>query len=181
MASRTQLRLSLAAFNVDGHITVYSEPGKGSIFRVYLPKVETGPVDSETVDGEALPRGNERVLVIDDERIIAQMTQSLLEKLGYQVTATTSSVEALQYFQSQPDTIDLVITDMTMPHITGAQLAQKLLAIKPNIPIILCTGFSELINEEKAKAIGIREYIMKPVVIQELAQVVRKALDEKEE
>lgn len=164
----------------DGHITVYSEPGKGSIFCVYLPRVETSPVDSEIVNGEALPRGNERVLVIDDERIIAQMTQRLLEKLGYQVTATTSSAEALRYFQSQPDSIDLVITDMTMPHITGAQLAQKLLAIKPDIPIILCTGFSDLINEKKAKAIGIREYIMKPVVIQELAQVVRKALDGKE-
>jgi CheY-like chemotaxis protein len=158
---------------------VYSEPGKGSIFHVYLPRVETGTVDAETFATIVLPRGHERVLVVDDERIIVQMTQRMLEGLGYQVTAMTSSVEALQYFQSQPENIDVVITDMTMPHITGSQLAQKLLAIKPDIPIILCTGFSELINENKAKAIGIREYIMKPVVIQELARVVRKVLDER--
>jgi len=164
----------------DGHITVYSEPGEGSIFHVYLPRVETGPVDSETLATEVLPRGHERVLVVDDEQMIVQMTQRMLEGLGYQVTAMTSSVEALQYFQSQPGNIDLVITDMTMPHITGAQLAQKLLAVKPDLPIILCTGFSELINENKAKAIGIREYIMKPIIIQELARVVRKVLDERE-
>jgi PAS domain S-box-containing protein len=163
----------------DGHITVYSELGKGSIFHVYLPRIETGAVDSETVATGALARGNERILVVDDEQVIVQMTQRMLEGLGYQVIAMTSSVAALQYFQAQPEAVDLVITDMTMPHITGAQLAQKLLTIKPDIPIILCTGFSELINEEKAKAIGIREYIMKPIVIQELAMVLRKALDER--
>jgi PAS domain S-box-containing protein len=163
----------------DGHITVYSESGKGSIFHVYLPRIETGDIDAEIAAPEALPRGHERVLVVDDEQIIVQMSQRMLEGLGYQVTAMTSSVAALQYFQAQPQAVDLVITDMTMPHITGAQLAQKLLAIKPDLPIILCTGFSELINEKKAKAIGIREYIMKPIVIHELAMVVRKALDER--
>jgi PAS domain S-box-containing protein len=163
----------------DGHITVYSESGKGSIFHVYLPRIETGDIDAEIAAPEALPRGHERVLVVDDEQIIVQMSQRMLEGLGYQVTAMTSSVAALQYFQAQPQAVDLVITDMTMPHITGAQLAQKLLAIKQDLPIILCTGFSELINEKKAKAIGIREYIMKPIVIHELAMVVRKALDER--
>jgi PAS domain S-box-containing protein len=163
----------------DGHITVYSESGKGSIFHVYLPRIETGDIDAEIAAPEALPRGHERVLVVDDEQIIVQMSQRMLEGLGYQVTAMTNSVAALQYFQAQSQAVDLVITDMTMPHITGAQLAQKLLAIKPDLPIILCTGFSELINEKKAKAIGIREYIMKPIVIHELAMVVRKALDER--
>jgi PAS domain S-box-containing protein len=163
----------------DGHISVYSEPGKGSSFHVYLPRIETGPVDSEPVVGQALPGGTEQVLVVDDEQVIMQMMQRMLKDLGYRVTAMTSGMEALQYFRAQPDKVDLVITDMTMPHITGAQLAQKLLAVKPDLPIILCTGFSELINEKKAKAIGIREYIMKPIVIHELAGVVRKVLDER--
>jgi len=163
----------------DGHITVYSESGKGSSFHVYLPRIESGAIESEPVIGEDLPRGNERVLVVDDEQIIVQITERMLKGLGYQVTAVTSGSEALQYFQMRPEEVDLVITDMTMPQITGAQLAQKLLAVKPDLPIILCTGFSELINEKKAKAIGIREYIMKPVVIQELAAVVRKVLDKR--
>ncbi|MCK4837920.1 MAG: response regulator, partial [Desulfobulbaceae bacterium] len=163
----------------EGHITVYSEPGKGSSFQVYLPRIETIPLHPETEINQAIPTGNEMILVIDDEDFIVNFEQLALEEFGYRVTATTSSVEALEIFSEQPENFDLIITDMTMPTMTGAELAQKILAARPEIPIILCTGFSELINEQKAKAIGIREYIMKPIIISEIALAVRRVLDEK--
>ena len=102
----------------------------------------------------------------------------MLERLGYEVIARTSSVEALEAFRVQPDKFDLVITDMTMPKKTGAELAKELLQIRPDIPIILSTGFSEVISEETAKALGIREFILKPIVMSEIAKIVRKVMDE---
>ena len=101
----------------------------------------------------------------------------MLESLGYQVATITSSLEALKIIQKQPQEFDLIITDMTMPNMTGGELAQEILAVKQDMPIILCTGFSELINEEKAQALGIRGYIMKPVVKRDLANLVRAVLD----
>ena len=105
------------------------------------------------------------------------MAREMLESLGYHVTSRTSSVEALEAFRSKPDAFDLVITDMTMPNMTGAELAPRLLKIRPNIPIILCTGFSELIDEARAKAIGIRQYVMKPILKKEMAEAIRKVLE----
>jgi CheY-like chemotaxis protein len=115
---------------------------------------------------------------VDDEADIVFMTQQILERLGYQVTSRTSSVEALAAFRAKPDEYDLVITDMTMPNMTGIELTPRLMQIRSDIPIIICTGFSEMIDEGRAKAIGIRAYIMKPVVTEEIARTIRKVLDE---
>jgi len=161
-----------------GAITVYSEPGMGSTFHVYLPRIESADATTESKEEEALfPRGTERILFIDDEESIVDLGKQMLNRLGYKVTTRTDSLEALQVFREQPDHFDLVITDMTMPNMTGNRLARELMGICPDIPIILCTGFSELITEERAKEIGIREFVMKPLIMSEMARVVRRALD----
>ena len=124
-----------------------------------------------------LPGGNERILFVDDEKVLVDLARRMLERLGYQVTGRTSSIEALELFKVKSDNFDLVITDMTMPNLTGEKLARELMNIRPDIPIVLCTGFSEQINEEKAKGIGIREFILKPLVKSKLAFAVRAAMD----
>ncbi|MFA6284267.1 MAG: response regulator [Desulfurivibrionaceae bacterium] len=118
---------------------------------------------------------------MDDEKVIAELMQKTLEILGYRVSICIDSRQALEQFAAHPSDFDLVITDMTMPHLTGAELAQQLLAIKPELPIVLCTGFSEIINEEKAWALGIRRLLMKPVLRDELARVLRQMLDQPKE
>jgi CheY-like chemotaxis protein len=118
-----------------------------------------------------------RILIVDDEDQIVRMEQQMLERLGYQVTARTSSIEALEAFRAAPDKFNLVIADMTMPNITGVQLSQKLLEIKHDIPIIICTGLSQKICEDKAKALGISGFIIKPATINELARTIRKVMD----
>jgi nitrogen-specific signal transduction histidine kinase/ActR/RegA family two-component response regulator len=163
--------------DLKGFIEVESEPEKGTTFQVYMPALPIGLSDSEETEQNApLPTGAERILLVDDENSIVLMQKATLENLGYQVTATTNSLEALRNFQETPDDFDLLITDMTMPDMTGAELAQRVLSIKSGFPIILCTGFSEQIDEEKAKAIGIKEYIKKPIIIMEIATAVRKVL-----
>ena len=163
--------------NHRGDITVKSAPGKGTVFTVYLPVVEETDVQTvvEPVNGNE--KGTERILLIDDEEQIISMERKMLENLGYQVTARTDSVEALKEFSKQPQNYDLVITDMTMPQMTGDELAQKLLLIKPGIPVILCTGFNEDITEEKALEMGIQKFVMKPVIKKELASTIRSVLD----
>jgi CheY-like chemotaxis protein len=121
--------------------------------------------------------GKELILVVDDEEQIVRMIQQMLERLGYHVTGRTSSIETLEAFRAAPDKFDLVITDMTMPNMTGVHLTQKLIEIRPDIPVIICTGFSEKISERKAKIMGIRGYVMKPVVRSELAKKIREALE----
>ena len=123
--------------------------------------------------------GNERILLVDDETEILSLETQMLQKLGYEVTVSNNSKEALSIFRDNPSQFDLVITDITMPHMTGDQLARRLLAIRPALPIIACTGFSERMTQEIAEAIGIREFVMKPVILRELAQTTRKALSEK--
>ena len=164
-----------------GNITVYSELGEGTAFSVYLPLIETRPVEPKVISAELAPTGTERILFVDDEEYIVLMTQQILERLGYQVTSRTSSVEALAAFKAKPNEYDLVITDMTMPNMTGVELVPRLKEIRSDIPIIICTGFSEMIDEDKAKAVGIREYVMKPIVIEEIAKTIRKVLDERQE
>jgi len=163
-----------------GDIRVYSEPGKGTAFHVYLPLIKTGTVEHKIIPGESAPTGTERILFVDDEEIIVNMNRQVLEDLGYQVTSRTSSVEALEAFRARPNEFDLIITDMTMPNMTGAELAPRLLEIRPDIPIILCTGFSELVDKDKAEAIGIREYVMKPIIRDEIARAIRRVLDKGE-
>jgi PAS domain S-box-containing protein len=166
------------ARSFNGDITVYSEPGMGTTFHVYLPVVESTKKTERYKEIKALlPTGNERILLVDDDETITDINKRILEKLGYKVATLTSSVEALDTFQKAPDSFDLIITDMTMPKMTGADLAKHIIVIRPDIPIILSTGHSELINEEKAKKIGIKDYIMKPVTMKDLAETTRKVLD----
>ncbi|MCP3875982.1 MAG: response regulator, partial [Desulfobacteraceae bacterium] len=117
-------------------------------------------------------------LLVDDEESVVRLEKQILERLGYNVSVRSNSLEALDTFNSNPDGYDLVISDMTMPNLTGDQLAQKLMSIRPDIPIIICTGFSERINKEQAEANKVKGLLMKPVVKSEMAQMVRRVLDE---
>ncbi len=161
----------------EGAITVYSKPGDGSVFNVYLPRAES---EASTTGSEllGLPRGNERVLFIDDEKDLAAVGGSMLEFLGYTVIAKSSALEALEVFRSQPDGFDLVITDMTMPAMTGLDLAEELLRIRPRLPIILCTGYSSIATPDKARAAGIRRILQKPLIMSVLSKAIRETLDE---
>jgi len=162
----------------NGIVTVKSEPGKGTTFTIFFPAVEKDAV-AESEPAEKLPMGNEKILFIDDEQSIVNMARQMLERLGYEVDAKMSSIEALELFRSKPDQFDLVITDLTMPKMTGDTLVKEILNIRPDIPIILCTGFSEKIDEKKATAIGAADYIEKPVNQHDFAFKVRKVLDRK--
>ena len=121
--------------------------------------------------------GSERLLLVDDEHMITVQAKLGLEKLGYRVVACTSSLEALDKFRAAPDAFDVVVTDQSMPNMTGMEFAQELLLIRPDIPIILCTGFSELVDETSAKAAGIQKYLKKPVLQRLLAGAVREIMD----
>ncbi|MBW2592921.1 MAG: PAS domain S-box protein [Deltaproteobacteria bacterium] len=160
-----------------GHISVYSEPGKGTEFHVYLPVIKKESAPDKIAADSPIQKGTERILLVDDEDVIVQMGRLMLERLGYHVTARTGSIDTLALFRTHPDEFDLVITDMTMPNMTGDKLATKLIKIRPDIPIILCTGFSELMSKEKAAALGIKGFLMKPMVMKDFSNVIRKVLD----
>ena len=145
-----------------GFITCESELGKGTVFRVFFPALEEENVP-KVKPVEATPPGKERILFIDDEEILAELGKTMLERLGYEVTVQTSSLNALATFRRHPDRFDVVITDQTMPGVNGMELAKQMLSIQPDIPIILCTGYSTLVNEEQAKAAGIKGFVMKPL------------------
>jgi two-component system, cell cycle sensor histidine kinase and response regulator CckA len=160
-----------------GVIEVHSELGKGSSFTIWLP-VADGIEKPKKNHEQPLPLGTERVLYVDDEKALAELYTQQLNLLGYRTEFKTSSTEALQSFESDPNKFDAVITDLTMPHKTGLNLAKELLAIRPDLPIILCTGFSDQINEEVARCCGISAFLHKPVLIHELADALRKSLNE---
>ncbi len=163
----------------NGAITVDSQSGKGATFTILLPVVTEKPaVEAKTMD--KIPRGSETILFVDDEKSITDMTQRMLEQFGYRVETRLNPLEALELFQSKPHEFDLVITDMTMPQMTGVKLSEKLKDVRSDIPVILCTGHSSLIDEEKAKKLGITAYIMKPIVMRDIAKTIRKVLDNKE-
>lgn len=161
----------------DGHISVESTPGKGTTIQVYLQAMDTEAPRPREEKDEA-EGGTDRVLVVDDEPMVADTISMMLKSLGYEVTIKTSSEEALDVFKKSPQDFDLVISDMTMPGLTGKDLAVKMLSLRPDIPIILCTGYSGLINEEKAKEIGVKALVMKPFSMGEFTTTIRKVLDE---
>jgi PAS domain S-box-containing protein len=161
-----------------GAIHAFSELGKGSIFKVFIPAIERR-ISPEQRTKKPVPKGTEHILFIDDEPALANMGKQLLESLGYQVEMITKSSDALELFRKKPDRFDLVITDMTMPDITGEKLAIELMNIRPDIPVILSSGFNYNIDEKKAMALGIRAFISKPVLKQELAETIRNVLDGK--
>ncbi|MRR14551.1 response regulator, partial [archaeon] len=164
--------------DLQGTITVESALGIGSTFRVLIPKAKTELIE-EHAPRVQTPGGKERILFVDDEEMIVEWGRAILERLGYTVTAVTDSAEALEMFSIDPTLFDLVITDHAMPQMAGAQLATELLRIRNDIPIIFCTGHSEAMPQEKALEIGIREYLMKPLAREELAEAIRRVLDAK--
>lgn len=162
-----------------GDIRVKSTPGKGAKFTILLPVYRrSAPRYSACNEKEKLMRGSEKILFIDDETPIVKMGGRTLEQLGYTVTVMTESREALRLFSSKPDDFDMVITDMTMPEITGDKLAQELIKIRPDLPIILCTGYSKKISDKSLKDYGIKAVIQKPIIKNTFAKTVRQVLDE---
>ena len=159
-----------------GFITCESERAKGTVFNVYFPSIEEEVV-REVKPIEVNPLGTERILLVDDEEVLVDMGKVMLEQLGYEVTIQTSSQEALTIFQNQPNQFDAVITDQTMPGMTGMDLAKQMLQSRPNIPIILCSGYSTLISEEQAKADGVKAFAMKPLTMTRMATLLREVLD----
>ncbi len=158
-----------------GFITCESEPGLGATFRVFLPVLD-GEMTAEPHSKETLPAGSGHILFVDDEAVLAEMGQIMLERLGYEVTVRTSSFEALNALQNEPGRFDAVITDQTMPGMTGMDLARRMLLIRPDLPIILCTGYSSLVNETQAKACGIMGFAMKPLTKKEMAALLHEVL-----
>ena len=158
-----------------GAITAYSEPEKGATFTIYLPAVERGKAPASITE-DSIANGTERILFVDDETVLVNLGKRMLESLGYKVTTRTSSIEALELFKAKPDSFDLVITDMTMPNMTGDKLARELIRIKPEIPIIICSGYTAHINQEQALTMGIRAFISKPVLKRDIAKAIRKVL-----
>ena len=160
-----------------GDIKIHSEYGKGTTCDVYLPVMEKFIETVSRKEKEDLPQGHEHILLVDDEEAITKLERQMLERLGYQVTIRIDSFEALETFKAKPNQFDLVLSDMTMPKMTGDQLARELMAIRPDIPIIICTGLSDKLNQEKAKAMGVKSFLMKPIVKAKMAKIVRNVLD----
>jgi len=163
--------------SMNGAIQVYSEPGKGTVFNVYLPVEKSFSTEPRTNSNVKIQTGTEQILLVDDEEAILSMEKQMLERLGYQVTSRTSSIEALEAFRGSPDKFDLVITDMAMPNMPGDKLSAEFVKLRADIPILLCTGFSETMSEEKAASLGIKGFLLKPIVMKDLSQKIREVLD----
>ncbi len=163
--------------NCGGEIRIYSEPGQGTSIHVYFPKLKAGSPDQIDQQETTLQVGTEKILLVDDDSAILDMMKHSLENLGYQVTTALGSPEALDEFSRAQNYFDMVITDMTMPHMTGFELSKQIFKIKPETPIVLCTGYSELITKEKAEAIGIKAFIMKPALREVLSRTIREVFD----
>ena len=161
-----------------GCITYENNLGKGTVFHVYFPATDQEMAPA-VLSVDVAPVGNERILLVDDEEMLVEMGKTILESLGYGVTVYTSSLEALAAFNDQSDLFDAVITDQTMPGMTGIELSKRMLEVRSDIPIILCTGYSTLVNEEQAKAVGIREFAMKPLTKKVIATLLRNVLEKR--
>ena len=163
--------------NCGGTIRVKSSPGKGSVFDVYLPVFTSDFVPEDPAQTGHVPKGSERVLVVDDEPRILRLEKQILERLGYAVECSSCGTEALELFKANPHAFDILITDMTMPDMTGDVLTEQVMQIRPGFPVIICTGFSEKISPEKAGILGVRGLLLKPAGKSELGWQIRKALD----
>jgi PAS domain S-box-containing protein len=161
-----------------GEVTVESKPGKGTTFQIFFPKYDT-EISTSAEPLLHITKGTESILLVDDEKVAIDAIEPMLKNLGYKVTARTSSIEALEAFRNNPKGFDLVISDMTMPNMTGRELSKEIMSVRSDIPIILCTGFSEQIDEKKAKGMGIRAFVMKPIVMRQIANTIREVLHKK--
>ena len=166
----------------DGHINVYSEPGQGTTFRLYFPLLSDPELsaESEHIDQD-FPRGSERLMLVDDEEEILLVCSEMLHSFGYETKTFSSSEVALQHFEENPERYDLVLTDMTMPHLTGDAFGQKVMALNPNVPVVICTGFSDRLDYKDSLDLGFAAYLTKPVEAGELLFAIRKALDDREQ
>ncbi len=176
----TGLGLSMVkgiAKSCNGDIHVYSELEKGTEVHVYLPIMEKISDNRTSGSLQPIQGGTEKILLVDDEEAIIKMVKEMLERLGYHVTSRSGSCEALEVFKANPGNFDLVITDMTMPDMTGVQLANEIKSIRPSTPVLICTGFSDKINEETCKELGVQGYLVKPIIKREMAQEIRNIFD----
>ena len=162
----------------NGNISVYSKEGQGTTFSILFPIV-VDVIHKQEKQEEEIPRGNERILLVEDDSSLADAEKKLIEELGYKVTKVTSGIEAFEIFRKVPNRFDIIITDYSMPKMTGGELISKIRSIKPGIPIILCTGFSHVITPAKVRSIGIGDIIMKPIELGQIAKSIRKLLDKK--
>jgi two-component system cell cycle sensor histidine kinase/response regulator CckA len=158
-----------------GAIAVSSEVGKGSEFTIYLPRIVGRPEPARDADEQPFT-GSGKVLFVDDEDIQVRAMDRLLDHLGYRAVALSDARKALELFRGRPGDFDLAIMDQTMPRMSGGELARELLKIRPDLPIILCTGYSENLNEEEALAMGIKAFLMKPFSVKEIADTIRRVL-----
>ncbi|MBE0584398.1 MAG: response regulator, partial [Desulfofustis sp.] len=160
-----------------GTIRVFSEPGRGSSFRLYFPAAPSSSNHERQLPTDTMPRGSERILFVDDEASLAEVAREMLIRLGYQVDTYTSSVEALAHLRDHPDLYQLLITDQTMPVLSGIDFARQVLAVQPQLPVVLYTGYSSAIDGPDARQLGIKAFLMKPLSMTRLATVVRQVLD----
>jgi len=161
--------------DINGHVSVTSEPDNGACFKVLFPqhhRTTTGTV-SPTLSPAT---GKGKILLVDDDQLLIRTGKEMLQQFGYEVIATTSSPEALEIFKARPDSFQLVMTDMTMPKMTGIELSEQLIAIRPDLPVVLCTGFSNKLSYETIKKAGIRKLVMKPIIFREMAEAFEQAL-----
>jgi len=161
-----------------GGIRVESELGKGTLFEIYFPALDKTAEEEKEPEGE-IKGGSERILFVDDEESMVNLNRQRLERLGYDVRSTTKPVDALEWFKADPDQFDVIITDMTMPRMTGDRLAAEVLKIRPRMPVIICTGYSERMSAKKAEALGVSKYIEKPIDFRNLASALREVLEGK--
>jgi len=162
-----------------GDIFADSQPGQGAEFSIYLPSAPVENSETTAAVETETPVGLEHILLVDDEQVLIETSRKQLERLGYKVTARTSSMDALEYFKINYDQVDLVLTDQTMPNMTGLQLTRQIHLIRPDVPVVLLTGFSETIDESELPAMGIDALLMKPFVRKDIALVIREVLDKK--
>jgi PAS domain S-box-containing protein len=162
--------------SLEGTISASSTPGEGTTFEILLPRFEAELMIEREIS-ERIPTGNERILIVDDEEMLVEIAQTMLENLGYHVTGVTDSLNALTLFRQNPGAFDLIVTDQTMPAMTGCSFAKEVKKVREDLPIILCTGLMEAVAEEQARQSGIEEFLVKPYVIGELSRTIRKVLD----